>query len=346
MKVVHPRNETLQLVFLLIFLFTVFLVFFCTPALRPASFITVLNLLFMAPLVNFMERRKIPRVVSILVLFSLFGIVLVFGLTRAALALSSQWSSLVATLPVLAESSINKLGHFQNILRDSLDIDFDFGLSNWLIKLERNIQDWTLTHAPTILGDIVTASLLGPIFSFFLLKDGALFKANIRKLIPETYSEVTIQVIRKISVALSQFLRAKLLEAVLVFIMTYIGLKIVSAPYSAVFAVIAGVTNIIPYLGPLLGAAPALILTGFSDFYLPLFWPVLTVFLIVNAIDMVLVFPVFVAKLVNLSPLTLLASVALGQELYGLFGMLIAVPLASVLKIILHEIVQLVYSAD
>jgi putative permease len=65
--------------------------------------------------------------------------------------------------------------------------------------------------------------------------------------------------------------------------------------------------------------------------------------LAINLIDNFLIFPVFVAKIVNLSPLTLLISVAVGQEYYGVVGMLLAVPLASILKIIFLELQPLIY---
>jgi predicted PurR-regulated permease PerM len=89
---------------------------------------------------------------------------------------------------------------------------------------------------------------------------------------------------------------------------------------------------------------PALVL-GLQDPPTNLF-PMMMVFLIANAIDMILIFPVFVARLVNLSPLSLLASVAVGQELYGVIGMLIAVPLASALKIIVKELIGILYQAQ
>jgi predicted PurR-regulated permease PerM len=126
--------------------------------------------------------------------------------------------------------------------------------------------------------------------------------------------------------------------------MTYLGLKIIHSPYAGVFSLIAGVSNIIPYLGPFLGAAPPLLIFGFSSSQFDLFWPTVLIFLITNLIDNFLIFPVFVARIVNLSPLTLLVSVAVGQELYGVAGMLLAVPAASTIKIILLELRSLIYS--
>ncbi len=339
----RTRNETVQLVFLLTSLVFVFAVFFLTPSLRPASLITVVNLLFMAPAVRFLMRKKVPKVPAILILFVIYGFLLVFGAIHAVRILISQWASLVSTLPVLGESVIFKLGRMQTDLQTSLGIEFDFGVDNWLINLQKNIQTWTFTNAPTIIGDVAAAGFLSPVFAFFLLKDGDQWKNEIRKLMPERYRTTTVHVVDRISEAVIKFLRAKVLEALLVGVLCYIGLKIIAAPYAGIFALIAGVTNIIPYLGPVLGSVPALILIGFSDQYVSLFWPAFFVFAIVNLVDNVLIFPVFVAKLVNLSPLTLLVSVAVGQEFYGLVGMLLAVPFASSIKIIFQELRGLLY---
>lgn len=343
MKAKATPSELIQLAFLLLSVAFIFVVFFFTPALRPASLLTVLNLLFMGPAVNFLNRKGLPKTGSILLIFSIFGVVIVFGLTHLIQALVSQWSSFVDAFPVLGESALQKLGQLQQKIQNSLNIEINLGVTHWLIDLGKNTQDWALNHAPTFIGNLFTASLLAPLFTFFILKDSKALGEQVQKLIPKNYSKQSMDMLQRISASLGQFLRAKLLEALLVGLLIYLGLILVDAPYPGVFALIAGVTNVIPYLGPILGAAPALITIGFSDLYVSNLWPAFFVFLIVNAVDMLLIFPVFVAKLVNLSPLTLLASVAVGQELYGLIGMLLAVPLASICKIIFQEIVEMIY---
>jgi putative permease len=180
-------------------------------------------------------------------------------------------------------------------------------------------------------------ALMVPIFSFFILKDGDLYRREILKLVPTKHYSEVVATFSKTSTSLGKFLRAKALEALLVSIMTYVGLLICGAQYAAVLALVAGVTNILPYIGPVLGVIPALALLGFS-------WPIIIVYGIVNAVDLLVIFPIFVGKLVNLSPLTMLVSVAVGQELYGLVGMLVSVPVASSLKIIYQEVVLVLYT--
>jgi putative permease len=145
--------------------------------------------------------------------------------------------------------------------------------------------------------------------------------------------------------SISDYIRAKLIEAILVGTMVMVGLALVRAPYAVVLGVVAGVTNIVPYLGPILGAIPACLLVLFDQNQNTLVIPVLLVYVIANLIDTVVIFPLVVAKLVNLHPLILIAVVAVGQHYYGLVGMLISIPIATALKVVLLEIYMSVYES-
>ena len=337
------KNDTVQVVFLLLVVITIFSIFFFTPSLRPSTLLTLINVLILAPVVHFFEKKKMPRPFAIMLVFFIFGIVLAFGLTYATRMISSQWQNLSDSLPQFEILFDQKMQLLQEWVKDNLFIDLNLGITPSLKNFGAQTQNWLINNVPSLLGSLASAVFLVPIFSFFLLKDGDRMKADLFKLVPQKYFKATDLVVTKISTALSEFLRAKLIEAFAVGLLTLIGLTLVGAPYASIFALIAGVTNIIPYLGPIMGAVPALIFIGFSNSFTHFFWPVAIVFGVVNAIDLAIIFPIFVAKLVNLSPLTLLTAVAVGQEFYGLIGMLIAVPIASILKIIYQVLVHTIY---
>ncbi|MGZ3699188.1 MAG: AI-2E family transporter, partial [Bdellovibrionota bacterium] len=147
----------------------------------------------------------------------------------------------------------------------------------------------------------------------------------------------------EIADSISDYLRAKLVEATLVGVLTLGGMLIIGAPYAAVLAVFAGITNIIPYVGPLMGAVPGVLIASFDSTHPHLVWPVVIVYAAANIIDTFVIFPVVVAKLVNLHPLILIAVVAVGQTYYGLVGMLISIPIATAVKVMVGEIYSAVY---
>jgi putative permease len=339
------NSESIQLLFLLTLVGGVFFVFFLTPSLRPASFLTLITVLFLGPPVRFLQGRGIPRPASILGLYVLVSLFFFLVANQLIKTLILQWSNLIEVLPALGAAAIDRLSGLEQRLEGAIPMEVNFGLKDRLLQAGMKLREWALTHVPALLGDLASSMMLAPIFSFFILKDGGEMRRQFERLIPASYARNTLTVIDKISVSIGKFLRAKMIEGVLVGLLCYLGLKIIEAPFSGVFAVIAGITNVIPYLGPVLGILPPALVLGFQDPPVNLI-PMLLVFFIANAIDMILIFPVFVARLVNLSPLSLLAAVAVGQEIYGVVGMLIAVPAASALKIILKEVIEILYQAQ
>lgn len=338
----RPR-EKLQAIFLFSVTAVLLFVLLYPPSIRAVTLLTILNVLILNPVIHLLESKKIPRIWSILLLYAFLSLFFLFGVTRLIQVISFQWSGFIDSLPSLNESVMTKVEEIESHLKENLGVELDFAtylsINQWLGQ----IRSWALTHIPAILGSLASAALLVPVFSFFVLKDGDKFMRLYLQLIPKRFSRTAASVIGKITTALGTFLRAKLFEAALFGLMTYLGMIVLKAPYPGLFALIGGLLNFIPYLGPFLGAAPPLLIFAFSSNHQHLFWPAVFLLLIVNLIDNFVIFPIFVARIVNLTPLTLLLSVAVGQEIYGVAGMLLAVPLASICKIIYLEVHPLLY---
>ncbi len=335
------NREQLKGFFLLTLLVAVVGVFFFVPSLRPSTLLSILNVLLLSPIIQMLEKKGLGKNTSIFVVFLIMGFLVFGGITYATQVLASQWETILDQLPVLGSQVVDRLNGIENQISETLNIKINLGLTQWFSKIGSQTQEWLIIHLPELFGDAASALFLVPIFSYFFIRDQESIRYELTQLMPSKFRRANATAFEKISKSLSRFLRAKTIEALLVGLMTFIGLTITQTPYAGVFAIIAGVTNLIPYLGPIIGMAPALALVGFSD--LGSFWTTFFVYLVVNAIDMLVIFPVFVSRLVNLSPMILLVSVAVGQEFYGVVGMLIAVPLASILKIILIEVRELVY---
>ena len=334
MKENNSKAQLFLFFFVLIFLFSVF---FITPSLQIISLITLLNVLFLSPVISFLEQRKLNRILAILLVFIVSGAFVGLLISWISTVAINQWTMIIQALPALSNTLLIKLQTLEFLFQEQFHFKVEFGLSSLISQIGSGSTSWLITHATSLLSGIASTALFVPIFSFFILKDGRQYKNEILKLVPEQHFLGIVTTLSKTTKTLGKFLRAKAIEAFLVGIFTYAGLLMTGANYAAVLAIVAGVTNILPYFGPILGIIPALALLGFQ-------WPIIAVYGIVNAIDMIVVFPVLVGKLVNLSPLTLLVEVAVGQEIYGLIGMLVSVPVASILKIIYQELVLVLYS--
>ncbi len=331
------NNELSQLFFFFLVVVFLIFVFFVTPSLQLISLLTVLNVLFLTPVVKLFHRRGLSRTLSIFIVFIGAGIIVGLMINWSSRIAISQLSIIVQTIPQLFSNLLIKIQNLEVSIKQHFNLEFEFGFTNLLNQAGTNSSNWLVSRLTSFLSNIASATFMVPIFSFFILKDGHTYGNELLKLVPQKYNSSIVLTIGKASKSLSKFIRAKTLEAFLVFLFTYVGLLICKAEYAATLAMIAGITNILPYIGPILGYIPALALLGFG-------WPVLFVYLLVNAIDMVIIFPVMIGKLVNLSPLSLLVAVAVGQELYGLVGMLVSVPVASSIKIIYQEIIHTLYA--
>lgn len=129
------------------------------------------------------------------------------------------------------------------------------------------------------------------------------------------------------------FIRARLLESIIVSICIWLGLFSLGFPYSLVLAIFAGVMNVIPYLGPVFGALPAVVISfanggNSSD----LLW-ILAVYGGAQVLDTVVIVPFVVAKIVNLHPVTVVLAVLIGSQFMGILGMIISIPVFSALKV-------------
>jgi putative permease len=144
---------------------------------------------------------------------------------------------------------------------------------------------------------------------------------------------------------LGNYFFAKFVEAFIVGAIITTGLYVIGVKYAFLLGFLAGLTNIVPYLGPILGAVPALLFGtieyGISSQTLG---AIGLLFLIANIVDIFFVFPFLVSKIVNLHPMIVAISVIVGSHYMGITGMVISIPLVAAIKLIVTEIYNEIYT--
>jgi len=196
---------------------------------------------------------------------------------------------------------------------------------------------------PKVLASALEWILLIPLFVFFLLKDGKLFSKLALRMAPNHLFERIFYLSHQFNKQLGDYIFAKTIEASILCVIITTGLLILGVDYPIFLGLISGATNIVPYLGPILGIVPALIVTG-SQFGLGNeLWLVTFLYLGANVVDLAIVFPILVSKIVNLHPVVVVVSVILGSQYMGVAGMIISIPAAAALKLITVEIYKDLY---
>ena len=179
----------------------------------------------------------------------------------------------------------------------------------------------------------LTFVVIVPFVAFFFLKEGRRLTRCFMALVPNAYFELCLNLMHQANKQIGNYIRGQLLAVLVVSVLSISGLSIIGVYYALPLGLLAGLANVIPYLGPLIGIVCSSIVALATGGGLAMVAKVIAMFLIVQLIDNVLIQPTVVAKSVELHPLVILFVVMVGSQLMGIVGMLIAVPLTGIAKV-------------
>lgn len=284
------------------------------------------------------RRRILVIVLSLATMASL-----VYPAVIVISAIPQEFSDLSKNLPRLETLLRVKFHALQNMVYHALHIQMNFDPSAMMGKHLQKYGDSLIVGIPKVMGSLLEWMLLTPVLMWFVLREGKRLKSGFLDLVPNAWFERTYMLTHQFNVKFGEYIIAKGIEALILGSLVMMGLWFIGFPYATLLGVLAGLTNILPYLGPLLGWAPALIVGATQPMGSSSMTEMNIVFLVANFIDMTLVFPLLVFKIVNLHPLIVIASVIIGSQLAGVGGMLVSVPVAAFVKLLLQEVQRSLY---
>jgi predicted PurR-regulated permease PerM len=194
---------------------------------------------------------------------------------------------------------------------------------------------------PGLVTTFIVNLLLVPFISYFMIRDGKTLKRRLVELVPNRYFEMSLIMMDRIDKQLGGYLRGRLIECILVSISQalFMGLAALFVPqrYILLIASVCGVTNMIPYLGPLLGTIFGALLYLGSGLPMTSVYGLIAAAAAAHILDNLLIAPAVLSHNVDLHPLTVALVLVIGGELLGTLGLLIAVPVASTIKVVVQE---------
>lgn len=305
-------------------------------------FILVLSVLLgmiLNPLVNVLERRGISRLISVIMVFALMGIIFVLGLSFFIPMIIDQMNTLSNT--VTQENVSNVLVQIEDGIKsyipflDSSKVtdQLSTGISNILFNSFDN-----MSHLVSEIFSVLSVTVIIPFITFFLLKDHTQISKGIINIIPNKYFEMSYSVLKKINYQLGKYVRSWILDAILVAVLSAIGLTILGIKNSITIGIIAGIGHLIPFFGPIIGGIPAILISiiQFGDFSM---LPAISImFVIIYTFDNGFIQPNLFSKSTDIHPLMIILLIIAGSKVMGIFGMLFAVPLATVTRTAIKEI--------
>jgi len=297
------------------------------------------------PLVNFLEHKGLGRGWAILIVMILIFAIVGFSFSLLIPRIIRTVESIISKLQsdVITGYSLKIENFFEkNFNNAELGRNVTATLNNLGIKLLGSLGEFFKS-----VGSFLTSMVIIPFITFFLIKDARRFKRAIISQVPNRYFELSLNILYKVENQVGKYIQGQATDALIVGLLSILGLFIINLvfhgplPYFVLIGMFAGLANLIPYLGPVVGAVPALIIAMLNNppnLGLVLLWIVI-VFILVQAIDNAFVSPMVVSKSVNMHPLTVVVAVIIGGNIAGAMGMLFAVPFTGIIKVTSSQVI-------
>lgn len=319
------------------YLFTPILQFFGIVGI-PIVIATVLYY-FLVPVVDLFEKHRVKRVITIAVLFVVILGLIIWGAIVAVPKIEDQILRFVSNLPSYFEEISRQS---EKMLSNKWIVDFkpqiDSVAENGLDSLANIFKDFfrdSLDSIRSLVGavaNIFVAILTVPFLLFYLLKDGKKLPHYFASFLPTKHRKITLQVLGEMNEKVSQYIRGQLTVAVIVAILFSIGLSIIGLDFAITLGVIAGLLNLIPYLGSFLAMIPAIFLALVVG---PgMLVKVLIVFFIEQMIEGRVISPLVLGSQLNIHPVTIIFVLLTSGKIFGVIGVILGIPVYAALKVL------------
>lgn len=336
--------------------FVILLIYLLYQALfqiREIILIVFISLLFSSaldPAIDKMAKKGLPRALSIILIYILIFIVL--GLFMSQL------------IPLVASQTIelaNKAGQLiSNITSGNLKIPFSEKIQPFLSQFLEGIDQQTIADSlktallkvgeqlQSIAGNAWKALkvifngvfnvVLVLLLTFFLVIDDKVIEQFIRSLFPARHEQYILEKSKLIKIKTGNWLRGQITLVFAIGILTFIGLSILKVEYAVTLAMIAGIMELIPVIGPMIAAIPAILIAVNTSGWLVL-W-VLILYIVIQQLENNILVPVIMKKAVGIHPIIIILAMLIGAKFLGILGVILAVPVATILSIFVKDYSQ------
>ncbi len=324
----RPMVKVLSLLCLLMMAFWIASFF---PDVVVILIFSALSAFLLRPIVFFLEYRfgikRIYAVINVFISIFIFFLLAGFFLIPPALA----------QLQALYESFKNF--PFDKKLNDaaiSLTSGLPFIDPETVTRTVHSIVDGGLQGLSDLMSEIagfLVNLIIIPFITFFILWEGDTATKKLIERIPNKYFEMTLNVIYKIKDKLIGYLNGWILDSVIVGVLNIIIYYMIGVNYAILLGTIAGISNLIPYVGPIFGVIPAILLSllQYGDFH-QVGWILGLSLFGVQLVDNTIIQPLCFSKTVDMHPVTIIIVLIVGNSILGVAGMLLAIPIATILK--------------
>ena len=291
------------------------------------------------PGIELLQRHGMERGKAYVIIFALVSIGVL-----AALAAAPQWLRFEppkGSTQTLSDRIKDQLEHLEQSADRHLPVLSSIHVSERLATYAGELSTQLVSQLPSLITSFTVNLVLVPFMAYFMVRDGRKLRRRIVALVPNRYFEMSLLMFHRIDEQIGGYLRGRLVECMLVSLsqMLLMGIASVYAEQRQILliSVVCGMTNLIPYAGPVMGAAFGVFYYFAVGLEVKSVVVLLAVIAVAHLIDNIIIAPAVLSHNVDLHPLTVALVLVIGGEILGVLGLLIAIPVTSTIKVVVQE---------
>lgn len=287
------------------------------------------------PVVGLLTRRKVPRTMAVLLIYVTFiasVAVMIMNVTPMFMHQLRELNQHMPEITMKTERWIDGI-HQNTVLPESVRTGILKSLAKAESAISAKIADFVDSIGNTI--NTLFVAFIIPFLAFYMLKDLKLIERSVLTFVPKKHRRQIIRLLIDIDDALGNYVRGQFLVCAVIGVMAYLAYVIIGAPYPILLASVVAVFNIIPYLGPFFGAAPAVVMA--STISVKMVIMVVIANTAIQVLEGNVISPQIVGRTLHLHPLLIIFALLVGGQIAGIVGLILAVPALAVLREVIHH---------
>jgi len=289
-------------------------------------------------MVSGLQKLKIPRFLSVIFVFLFFMICSLFLFLGLLPKLTGQISQFFQDLPSMLSAGQKIVLQFAErhpeIFSQQQIQQILGALSSELTGIGQKIISFSLASVKSLMSFAIYLILV-PLLAFFFLKDKAKILQWVNKFLPENRALAT-EVWQEVNQQISNYIRGKIWEIIIVWVVSYITFAILGLQYSMLISLFIGLSVLIPYIGAIVAILPVIFVAFFQWGWSSHFAYAFVAYLVIQALDGNVLAPILLAEVVDLHPIAIIVAVLVFGGIWGIWGLIFAIPLATLVHAVLN----------
>ncbi|TVQ84445.1 MAG: AI-2E family transporter [Chromatiaceae bacterium] len=327
-----------QIVFLAVFLLILLAVLLAFGRMLTPVLASIVIAYLLEGLVNVLERRGLPRLASVLIVFLIFMLFVLSLLLGVLPLLSRQITDLVQQLPsMVARGQLALMGlpeSYPELITPAQIAEIIDAIRREIAKLAQQLLSLSLASLVGIITLVVYVFLM-PLLVFFFLKDKDLIMAWFRRYLPH-HRGIASAVWENVDRQIANYVRGKAWEILIVWAVSFATFSAFGLSYAMLLALLVGLSVIIPYIGAMVVSIPVILIAWFQWGWGPTFIWLIIAYAIIQILDGNVLVPLLFSEVVDLHPVAIIVAILVFGGIWGFWGVFFAIPLATVVQAVLR----------